>query len=144
MAEIKYAKSYVITNKLKAVETQDTVWNTGLCACGNPHIDEDVANSGKSTISDSTEIFPKINKSQVSVAIYGNKNQFVTLNPGDKITVNAETDEAAQFYLAQAVEGVVEVKDASAVAASVSETPEDTGVSQTSETPIEDNPEASV
>lgn len=125
MAEITYAKSYVITNKLKAVETQDTVWNTGLCACGTPHIDEVAANSGKSTILDSTEILPKINKSQVSVAIYGNKNQFVTLNPGDKVTVNAETNEAAQFYLAQAVEGVVEVKDASTLSARASETTED-------------------
>lgn len=112
MADIEFAKSYTLTNVIAPKETVDTVWNTGLCSCGSRHIDESLDNLGKATISDTTELSPKISHNQVSVAIYGNKNQYVVLNPGEKVTVNADTDEAAQFYLAQAVAGVLEVKNA--------------------------------
>lgn len=113
MAELKLAKSYTITNILAEDVKTDTVWNTGLSACGCPHIDENIEDAGKSLVKDTSEILPKINKNQIAVAIYDNNNQYLVLNPGDKVTVTAETDEASLFYLDQAVEGALTVVDSS-------------------------------
>lgn len=111
MAEFKFAKSYTLTNAIKVVKEEASVWNTGLCALGHPHIDEGVANSGKAVIVDTTVLMPELKSNQVAVLIYGNKNLRVILNPGDSITVTADKDEAAQFYLDQAVEGVLTVAE---------------------------------
>lgn len=114
MAEFKFAKSYTLTNVIKVAAEEASVWNTGLGALGHPHTDEDAANAGKAVIVDTTVLMPEIKKNQVSVVIYGNKNLRAILNPGDSIVVAAETDEAAQFYLDQAVEGVLTVTEAAA------------------------------
>ena len=120
MAEFKFAKSYTLTNAIKVAAEKASVWNTGLCALGHPHIDENAANAGKAVIVDTTVLMPEIKTNQVSVVIYGNKNLRAILNPGDTLVVAAETDEAAKFYLDQAVEGVLTVKENAAAA---SETP---------------------
>lgn len=126
MAEFKFAKSYTLTNAIKVEAEEALVWNTGLCALGHPHTDEDAADAGKAVIVDTSVLMPEIKKNQVSVVIYGNKNLRAILNPGDTLVVAAETDEAAQFYLDQAVEGVLTVAETSPAAAA-SETPAEEG-----------------
>lgn len=111
MAEFKFAKSYTLTNAIKVAAEEASVWNTGLCALGHPHTDEDAANAGKAVIVDTTALLPELKTNQVSVVIYGNKNLRAILNPGDALVVTVDTDEAAQFYLDQAVEGVLTVKE---------------------------------
>ena len=122
MAEFKFAKSYTLTNAIKVAAEEASVWNTGLGALGHPHTDENAANAGKAVIVDTTVLMPEMKANQVSVVIYGNKNLRAILNPGDTLVVAAETDEAAKFYLDQAVEGVLTVAEASPAAAA-SETP---------------------
>lgn len=100
MADYTFARSYKLTNAIKVEELpKDHVWNTGLnCVRGQ-----------EAVVEDKSELLPKINHNQISVPIYGNKNQYIVLNPGDSVTVTVETDEAAQFYLSQYIEGVLTV-----------------------------------
>lgn len=110
---ITYAKNYILKNVMKKpvdfFNNEGKVWNTGLAMCECPHVDE-IANSGKALLVDTTiNGLPELKELQVAVQIYGNRNIVAILNAEDEVTVAADTDEAAQFYLDQAKDGILEV-----------------------------------
>lgn len=99
-----------IKNLMTVNTAKDQVWNTGCSAVGDPHANEPLADAGKATIVDATEILPELKEGQTKVAIFGLSPQYVVLDAGDSLTLTIDSDAAKVFYEAQAAEGILEVK----------------------------------
>lgn len=99
-----YSPDVVENEALAALQTvaDDAVWNTGLAVVGDPHIDE-VVEAVKGGYSDDINAGilkdknPWNAKHVVSFRMF-RTNEFVYLLPGDKITITAESAEAAAYY----------------------------------------------
>lgn len=96
-----YPAKIVLTNILTVDKADDTVWNTGKSAVGNPYCNEDFANAGKAIIEKPHNLLPAIKHGQTAVMIFGLRDQYLILDAGDTVTLTVETDEAAQYYLNQ-------------------------------------------
>lgn len=104
MASYTFASSYKLTNIIPADANETYVWNTGL----------NCVNGEAAVIPDTTVLLPIIKHNQIAIPLYDNRNEYLVLNPGDDVTVNAPNDEAAQFYLNMAIEGALTVEVVSA------------------------------
>lgn len=100
-----------IKNLMTVNTAKDQVWNTGCSAVGDPHANEPLADAGKATIVDATEILPELKEGQTKVAIFGLSPQYVVLDAGSEpLVLTVDSDAAKVFYEAQAAEGILEVK----------------------------------
>ena len=73
MADMTAPKTIILKNIIKVNDTNKVKWNTGLKSAAGE----------AATVADDTVMMPAISSNQVSVAIYGNKNEFVVLNAGE-------------------------------------------------------------
>ena len=96
-----YPAKIKLTNKLTAAAPTEEVWNTGCSATGDPHVDEPAANTGVGTYKAPLQELPKIMYNSIPVLIWDNGGQSVILGPGESITVTAEDDRIAVYYLQQ-------------------------------------------
>lgn len=95
-------KTLVLTNVMVASTADNEVWNTGL----------EAAAGEAAVVEKARDLLPEIKSDEVSVAIYDNRNEFITLGIGDSVTVIAPNSEAVEFYKAQAKEGILTVEEA--------------------------------
>lgn len=99
-----YAADRVIPSEEALVNLQkplaeDDIWNTGLATLGDPHINEilDGQKFGEGNAAILKDKNPWIAKHIVAVNLF-RTNSFVYLLPGDSITIEAESAEAAAYY----------------------------------------------
>lgn len=105
------AYTVTITNLLKKADVEaEKVWNTGACALGCPHADEDAANAGKALVADDVNLMPELKHGQAMVQIYGNKGIVKILGPEETLDLIAETDEERYFYEGQIQKDFLDVK----------------------------------
>ena len=93
-----------------ASDTLDTfaendLWNTGMAALGDPHIDEilKVSAEDETTIKGATlkkDVNGFVRQHAVSIRLYRSANSYVTLYPGDSVKFNVTSQGEALYYLA--------------------------------------------
>ena len=103
---IKLPESYPakikLTNTLKIEDQTEKVFNTGMSSVGTPHIDEPIDKTGVGAYDAPLQELPKISYGTIPVLVWENGGQFVTLNPGENITITVKEDREAVYYLQQA------------------------------------------
>lgn len=98
-----------ISNTLSAVDGKVVVWNTGAAALGHPHGGEDPANAGKAILEVNANPSYLAALHILAVHIF-RSNQEWLLQPGDSVTITAQTSDEILYYTAMNGQGGLKVE----------------------------------